>query len=245
MIDAYAHLNMAAANPLADLQSRMNEANVERALIVETWSGDNYQCLQKLIEAPQSLFRVALCFRPEAKERLAAQLEQPAVIALRVKTSELALLEDFGARLEESGQWLLPHAESGISPLADALRELADRHPRLHIYVPHLAWPARDGVEDKDWPQAIEKLRSLPSVVIGVSAIAHFSREAFPHADAARWAERLIAMFDAEDIVAASDYPLFEPSRYADYIGLASEWIRRIHPQWSPRFDECFAERNV
>lgn len=240
MMDAYAHLNMAAADPLADLQARMDEAAIERALIVETWSGDNYACLQKLIEAPQSHFRVALCFRSKEQEQLAAQLDQSTVVALRGKTSELSLIGDFGARLEASGQWLLPHAESGVGLLADALLKLVEQHPRLNVYVPHLAWPTRDGVEDKDWPQAIEKLRSLPSVVVGVSAIAHFSREAFPHNDVAQLAERLIAMFDAEDVVAASDYPLCEPSRYADTMRLANEWIQRIHPRWSPRFAAVF-----
>lgn len=245
MMDAYAHLNMSAPDPLADLQARMDEAAVERALVVETWSGDNYDCLQKLIEAPQAQFRVALCFRPDARERLAAQLEQSTVVALRVKTAELELIGDFGARLEASGQWLLPHAESGVGLLADALLKLVERHPRLNVYAPHLAWPTRDGVEDKDWPQAIEKLHRLPSVVVGVSAIGHFSREAFPHDDVAQLAERLIAMFDAEKIAAASDYPLCPPSRYADYMRLANEWIRRIHPRWSPRLAELFLERNV
>ena len=89
MMDAYAHLNMAGADPLADLQSRMDEAAVERALVVETWGGDNYACLQKLTESPPSRFRVALCFRPNARERLAAQFDQSNVVALRVKTSEL------------------------------------------------------------------------------------------------------------------------------------------------------------
>lgn len=245
MMDAYTHLNMAAPDPLADLLARMEEAAVERALVVETWSGDNYACLQKLIEAPSQRLRVALCFRPEKRTDLAAQLEQSAVVALRVKTSELEMIGDFGAILEAAGKWLLPHAETGIGPLTCALLKLADRHPRLNVYMPHLAWPTRDGVGDKDWQSAIEKLRSLPSVVVGVSAIAHFSREAFPHADVARWAEKLIAMFDAEDVVAASDYPLCEPSRYADYLRLANEWIRRVHPNWSPRFARCFTERNV
>lgn len=240
MMDAYAHLNMFAPDPLADLQTRMDEAAVKRALVVETWSGDNYDCLRNLIETPQARFRVALCFRPDARERLAAQLEQSTVVALRVKTSELALLGDFGARFEASGQWLLPHAESGIGLLADALLKLVERYPRLNVYVPHLAWPTRDGVEDKDWPQAIEKLRSLPSVIVGVSAIAHFSREAFPHADVACIAEQLIGMFDTDDIVAASDYPLCPPSRYDDYMRLANQWIRRIHPRWSPRFATVF-----
>lgn len=245
MIDAYSHLNMTAPDPLADLQARMNEAAVTRALIVETWSGDNYGCLQNLIEAPRSQFRVALCFRPEAMERLASQLEQTAVVALRVKTSDLVLLEDFGARLEASGKWLLSHSENGIGLLTEKLLELVERHPRLNVYVPHLAWPTRDGVEDKDWLQAIEKLHRLPSVVIGVSAIAHFSREAFPHVDVARLADRLIEMFAAENLVAASDYPLCEPARYADYMHLANELIRRIHPRWSPCLSESFVERNV
>lgn len=244
MIDGYAHLKMTAPDPLADLQARMAAAEIAQALIVETWSGDNRDCLQRLIASPQRQFRLALCFRPERRKQLLTQLTLDSVLALRVKTDELKLLGELGPVLEATGKWLLPHAELGIGALTRALHIVLDRHPQLNLYVPHLAWPARNGQPDADWPAAIALLRQLPSVVVGISAIAHFSRETFPHSDVERWAETLITKFKATDIVAASDYPLFAPPRYTDYMRLAENWIRRIHPQWSPRLAESFAERN-
>jgi hypothetical protein len=37
MMDAFTHLDMSALDPIADFQSRMASAGIERALAVETW----------------------------------------------------------------------------------------------------------------------------------------------------------------------------------------------------------------
>ena len=63
MIDAYAHLDMSVADPLADLRARMASASVNRALVVETWGKDNTAVLERLSDISQSEFRIALCYR--------------------------------------------------------------------------------------------------------------------------------------------------------------------------------------
>ncbi len=247
MIDAYCHLDMSVAQPVADLERRMDAAGIDRALIVETWSGDNRACLQQLIASPSSRFRVAFCFRPDEGQAASELLSLEMVGALRVKTCDLSRLGPVAAKLESAGKWLLPHAESGIRMLAEGLLQLAARHPQLPSYLPHMGWPRRDRQDDDDWLESISKLSKLPNLIVGISAIAYFSHDVFPHDDVARFASHLVATFGKELLVAASDYPLFEKDRYAQYIRLASDWIGNARqPGYrfeSSLFGEQFADR--
>lgn len=228
MIDAYCHLDMNVVQPIADLEQRMDAAGVDRALIVETWNGDNRTCLQQLIASPSARFCVAFCFRPDEEQSGSEFLSLEIVRALRVRTSDLNRLGSIGAKLESTGKWLLPHAESGIRALTEELLRLADLHPQLPIYLPHMGWPRRDRQDDDDWLESISRLSRLSKLIVGISAIAHLSRETFPHNDVAPFASHLLATFSKESLVSASDYPLFEKDRYALYMQLASDWIADV-----------------
>jgi predicted TIM-barrel fold metal-dependent hydrolase len=225
MMDAYTHLDLSCADPIADMRARMAQAGIARALAVETWKGDNLPWLQKLIAEPAPQFRVALCFRPEQGQPLPRVLEQPAVVGVRVKTDDFSQLAPLTAKLEASGKWLVAHAATGIGPLTQELLALRRRAPGVPIYLPHLGWPRRDGADDPDWEAAVTDLAAAGNVVAGVSAIAYFSREPFPHSDVERFAARLMEKFGPAQMVAASDYPLMEKARYAEYIHLAHHWI--------------------
>ncbi len=131
---------------------------------------------------------------------------------------------------------LLPHADAGIGPLWRELRRLLVRLPKLRIYVPHLAWPFSQGKVETDWECAVRELAAVPSVTFGVSAIAHFSREPFPHNDVRDYALRLISQVAEPRIAIGSDYPLFEKGLYADDMSLARDWVTAIHPNWSFSF---------
>lgn len=225
MIDAYCHLDMTVAQPIADLERRMDAAGVDHAVIVETWSGDNRICLQQLVTSFSARFRVVPCFRSDEPQSGSEFLSMEMARGLRVKTHDLNRLGPIAAMLESTGKWLVPHAESGICKLAGELLQLADLHPQLPIYLPHMGWPRRDRQDDGNWLESISSLRKLPNVIVGVSAMAHFSREAFPHNDVAQFASHLLATFGRELLVPASDYPLFEEDRYAQYMQLARDWI--------------------
>jgi hypothetical protein len=233
-VDAFTHLDMSAPDPVVDLRSRMARAGVCRALVVETWSGDNRRCLDRLINATLPEFRVALCYRPELHNR--KFLEADRVAALRVKTTDLTRLQDMGDALQSSGQWLMVHAENGIGELTNELGNVDRRFPTLKIYVPHLAWPRRGGVDDPDWSDAVAALSRIPGLVLGVSALAYFSREPFPHRDVETLAPRAIKLFPPERVAVASDYPLFDKSLYGEYLRLAEDWVQATHPSWSPAF---------
>lgn len=230
MIDAYCHLDMSADQPIADLERRMAAAGIDRALVVETWSGDNRACLQQLIASPSTRFRVAPCFRPDEAQSGVEFLTSEIVRALRVRTADLHRLGSIATMLESTGKWLLPHAEFGISALTEELVRISLLHSGLFIYLPHMGWPRRDRKDDKDWRESVSTLSRLPNLVVGISAIAHFSREAFPHNDVAPFAAHLLATFSKESLVAASDYPLFEKDRYAQYMQLAGDWIASGNP---------------
>jgi predicted TIM-barrel fold metal-dependent hydrolase len=225
MIDAYSHLDMTVAQPIADLERRMDAAGVDGALVVETWSGDNRARLQQLIASRSNRFRVAFCFRPEEEQSGAELLSSEMMRALRVKTADLNRLGLIAARLESTGKWLLPHAELGIGALTKELLQLVAVCPGIPVYLPHMGWPRRGRQGDNDWLESISRLSKLPNLVVGISAIAHFSHDPFPHDDVAPFAADLHANLPSESLVTASDYPLFEKNRYAQYLELARRWI--------------------
>lgn len=225
MMDAYTHLDMSAADPLGDLRARMRAAGTERALIVETWGKDNRACLDALMAAPTQQFRVAPCFRPEEGVDCMDSAEHAMVGAVRVRTGDMRALGPLAAKLATHGKWLLTHAELGIKALTDELLRLAKVYPELLIMVPHMGWPRRDGRDDADWQVCMAALGKLPHCVMSVSAIEHFSREAFPHEDVRPFVVYLRQVFAADALVMASDYPLFEKGKYREYMQLASAWL--------------------
>lgn len=234
MIDAYTHLDISAPDPIAEFLGRMLTAGVGGALAVETWNGENFPCLERIVGSHIPEFRVAPCFRPEAGLPTLDFLSKDAVVALRVKTVDLSRLERIADFLEASRKWLLAHAENGIRELVEQLICIRKKHPRLPVYIPHMAWPRREGLDDKDWGDSIARLRQVGGLTVGISAIAHFSREPFPHHDAEIFASRLLQLFPAERLAVASDYPMFEKTSYAQYMELAIEWVERAVGKWSP-----------
>ncbi len=245
MIDAYTHLDMSASDPVADFQSRMASAGIDRALAVETWNGVNFPYLERIVNSKLSEFRVAPCFRPEAALPPMDLLRKDAVVALRVKTADLSRLGEVADLLLSSNKWLLTHAENGIAALANELISLRKRHPQLPVFIPHLGWPRREGVDDKEWADSITALSRNRGVVVGISAIAHFSREPFPHDDVATFASHLLKLFPSECVVVGSDYPMFKTDRYAEYMKLAIEWVHRNVEKWFPTLESaCFTNFN-
>jgi hypothetical protein len=240
MIDAYTHLDVTCADPIADMKARMAHAGVEGALAVETWKGDNLPWLQEMMAEPSPQFRVVPCFRPDQRRPSRDVFQNGAVMGLRVRTTDLHELQDGAIWLAASGKWLVPHAENGIGPLAKELLALAQRTPGLQIYLPHLGWPRQNAIDDLEWEAAVSELHEIPGMVAGISAIAHFSREPFPHPDVEDFAARLIEIFGPASVVAASDYPLFEKNLYTEYMQLAQSWARRADARWSPRFERAF-----
>ena len=227
MMDAYTHLDMSAPSPMDALERWMDEATIERALVVETWSRDNRSCLDRLIASPSPRFRVALCFRATQERFSPTILEQEAVGGVRIRTAHLQAFRPFVAALESSQKWLIPHSEAGIGKLASELVELVGDYPDLRVFLPHMGWPRCNEQDDKDWHESVSKLSRLSNVVAGISAISHFSRVPFPHEDIKPFVIHLRELFGPDLLFAGSDYPLFEAGRYADYMNLALEWIGR------------------
>ena len=102
------------------------------------------------------------------------------VQALRVRTADMRRLGPVATKLESTGKWLLPHAESGINGLTEELLLVARLYPTLRIYLPHMGWPRRDLQDDNSWSESVAALCKIPNLIVGISAIAHFSREPFP-----------------------------------------------------------------
>jgi predicted TIM-barrel fold metal-dependent hydrolase len=73
--------------------------------------------------------------------------------------------------------------------------------------------------------------------MVGISAIGHFSREAFPYRDMEPFAAALFDAFGPDSIVPGSDYPLLEESDYAEYMRLSQGFIRPGNTQGARRFE--------
>ena len=237
MMDAYTHLDVTAPDPIADFKARMTSAEIDRALVIETWKGDNYSSLRTLIASGLPQFRVVPCFRPEDHLPALDLFDSGMVAGVRAKSADLCRMGNLAGRLESLGKWLVLHAEQGIGPLTCELGELLSSYPGLRVYLPHCGWPRQNKLDDKNWEKSIEELSRLPNVVAGISAIAHFSREAFPHNDIRSFVARLVDAFGADSVLAGSDFPMFEMSLYTDYIKLAQELIKQEDASWSPQFE--------
>lgn len=237
MMDAYTHLDTSLADPVADLRAKMASAGVDCALALETWKGNNCAALEHLIASRPSDFRVALCLRPELGLPTLDRLHEDIVVGLRVKTADLRWLGNVADQFESSGKWLVAHAENGIGRLTEELVPLARSHPRLRIYLPHCGWPRRELQDDRQWAEAVIELSRLPNLMVGVSALAHFSTEPFPHPDVMPFVRRLMELFPSSSIVAGSDYPGFEKSQYPAYMKLVRSWIESEDGRWSPALE--------
>ena len=232
MTDSYTHIDLTAGDPLQDLRSKMSTGGILRALVVETLKGDNRKLLDTVRQAREPRFRLAFCYRPEFAADARRYMADPWVAALRVRTAQLEQDIEWLAALEESGRYLLIHAENGIAHLVRNTRAVAARHPRLRLYVPHLGWPTRDGAADAAWRDSVRALHAIPNAIVGISSLLTFSRQPFPHSDVHTFARNLIQLFGPSRVVAGSDFPFIEKSRYADYVALSHKWIRDIWPQW-------------
>jgi predicted TIM-barrel fold metal-dependent hydrolase len=240
-MDAYCHLDMdlevKRQSPIADIGQRMSTADVSSALLVETWDGRNRRLLNGVLRKHRAgRFGVALCYRQDSFGELRRQLSERGLTAVRMSTQDIRRDASVCEDIYRAGKVLLTHAETGIGSLCRELSRIMAVMPELRVYVPHLGWPVAQGKADFDWEGAVRELATLPSVTFGVSAIAHFSREPFPHNDVRDFALRVISQVGASRIAIGSDYPLFDKARYADYMFLARDWVASIHPDWSFTF---------
>jgi hypothetical protein len=232
-VDGFVHLDLTAEDPLLDISARLTAAGRARALLVETWKGEDFHLLERLRASREDRFQLAFCFRPG--KPMANLWADPSVVAIRVRGSELPSAGDLLDHLVALEKYLLVHSDEGIGPLTDRILELVSERPSLKVYFPHLAWPVVDAREDPDWRSCIIRLAACPTAAIGISAIRHFSREEFPHPDVRRYVEEILLRFQPHRIIAGSDYPLFDQEKYADYMNLAIDWIRERYPEWVER----------
>lgn len=228
VIDAYAHLDMSRPNPGQDLLERISEAGLQRAVVVETWDGRNREWVKELVDRYSATCCGVFCFKPENNDLLFERLRVANVIGIRMRTAELNSAEAMVSHLEESRKWLVVHAEAGIGMLCDGLLRLVVRHPHLRVYIPHLGWPQRAGQEDPEWSASVRELADVSGCIAGISAIATFSNQLYPHADVRKFAAQICELFGADRLVLGSDYPMPEGGVYSAYIELARSWFQTL-----------------
>lgn len=233
MIDAYCHLDLTHNSAVQDIELQILHAGVSRVFLIETWNRQNRSILDNLLSIGDTeRFPIALCYRASQQLESLKLLKHVGISGIRMLTADICGDSGFAHELARSGKMLVAHSEAGIRKLTDNIRRFSDDHPLVPIYVPHLGWPIIQGKIDMDWPMSIKNLASLPTVTIGISAIAHFSQQPFPHADVYNLALELLSCFPPERVVIGTDYPLCAKDRYKDYIDLAREWITSVYSRW-------------
>jgi predicted TIM-barrel fold metal-dependent hydrolase len=221
-------------SPLTNITDQMRSAKISQALLVETWNGSNQTLLKKLLQDNSNKqFKVALCYRSESEEELRDLINRGLLAGVRMSTESIRLNGSFCETIVRANRILVAHAEAGIGALSKELKQLLSVLPSLRVYVPHLAWPVQEGNPDPDWPMSLEELIAIPSIIIGVSAIQHFSRQPFPHDDVRDFALSVISKLPPSRIAMGTNYPLPGTSLYRDYVELAVRWITSIHTDWS------------
>lgn len=233
MMDAYTHLDLAMPDPAADIQNRLREAGATEALAVETWDGSNREELQRILRIREEGVRVALCFRRQTPTYLTQLLHNPRLAALRCRASSLADNSDMLGVLARSGRWLLIQSEDGAATIQSVLERALRVHPSLKVYVPHFGWPRVRGADDEHWTEAMTALSRHPNLIVGLSAVEHFSREAFPHRDIRPFAVQLLGLFGPTRVVVGTDFPNCARDNYGESLRLVRRWIRAEIPTWS------------
>lgn len=233
MIDAYMHLDLAQGAPLEAWEACWAEAGMTHALLVESWGGDD-RCLMERLPFRPGLGR-ALCLRRQDTRELEAMLDRPDFLALRVREEDLARPDLPLRRMADQGVALLVSAAAGTRSLAAGLEALRRKARGLTFYVPHLGWPSMQTKEDAEWRAAMTRVAELGPVVVGLSAISHFSRQPYPHDDVRGRAQWLCSLFGPGRITVATDYPHMPQEHYTDYLALVCGWAREVFGSaWHP-----------
>jgi predicted TIM-barrel fold metal-dependent hydrolase len=83
----------------------------------------------------------------------------------------------------------------------------------------------------------MNELSRFPTMMVGISAIGHFSRERYPHHDMEKFAANLLDAFGTDSLVPGSDYPLLETADYAESMSLAQRFIQLGSTRGTCRFE--------
>jgi L-fuconolactonase len=199
----------------------MDGAGVDAAVLVQPLDDFDNRYLQEALARYPGRFKAVGLVDLRAVDgpgRIAALIERGGMCGIRATADFLNMSRAVEALAEADGV-LLTHLPSGISAHAEGLAAIAERFPRLRIFVPHLGWPKINRNATPWWKETFSMLSSYPQISVGISALHYYSETPPPHEDTWSWIEFVLKKFGPERCMCGSDFPLLlEIDRYQDYI---------------------------
>lgn len=210
IVDSYAHVGLKKYRPIEHLVEQMEQAGVDRAVLVQPLGDLDNSYLRSILEQYPGRFKtvgLADVNSYDVQSELRLLLETWGFGGVRA-TAEALTDSKLASALAALDGVLVLHLPDGIGQHLDRLTALAEHFPRLRVFVPHLGWPQANGQETSKWKEAVTALARYPGFAMGISALHHFSARAFPHEDTWPWMELAVEAFGPERCMCGSDFPL-------------------------------------
>ncbi len=199
--------------PLERLEKDMSEAKVDRVVLVPTThgfkndaAGANEYSFAVAHAQPHRFAVMALIDpeRPDGPATLAGMMKRPGMKGLRLHLAR---------QRYDAMDWIWPEAVRLGMPVAifagrgsfERLLPILERYPDLSVLLDHVAVPA----EGPDPFAEFEKVLGLArhkNVVVKVSALTRYSKEAYPFRDLHKYIRRLYETFGPQRLAWGSDY---------------------------------------
>lgn len=217
---------MMKPDPLAVYQERMRREGIDRAVLVQPEPyGDDHRLVLDCLARDRKRLRATAFFLPkdpDAPRKLAALVaEEPGIVATRFhahrgKEHYQDSFADAGVRAlwqQAADLGLIVELHIGPNYAADAAAAIR-AFPDTPVLVDHLAEPA-SGMPDEY--EDVLALAALPNVIMKLSGLNHFAKDAPLYLDARPLTARVIAAFGPERLVWGAGTPAIVDAHMPDY----------------------------
>jgi len=209
-----AHAHRPTPFGVDELLERMDEARVDRAIIVPpSWEGDRNDLAIEAAKLNPERFAVMgrLAIEdPASRTKIATWKQQTGMLGLR-----------FTFHTEQSkpwltdgtADWLWPEAEKAGVPIMllppgqlDAVDRIAQRHPKLRLVIDHLARPmgAKDEAAFGDLDELL-KLAKRHNVAVKATGLMGYSTESYPWPALQGHVKRVVEAFGPQRVFWGTD----------------------------------------
>jgi len=115
--------------------------------------------------------------------------------------------------------------------------ETAERYPSTTFVVDHLAKPPISGGDDRAWAHGLERLSTLPNVVVKLSGlVTEADWETWKPAQLEPYVTRALGWFGADRVLFGSDWPVCTlAASYEDVFATYRQLVRDVAPEWEER----------
>ena len=216
-----------------ELLARMDEAGVERAVLVPTsWSDDhgNELALRAAQAHPSrfAVFGVVAMGGKDGPEQVARWKSTPGLLGVRASFHTEALAPQL---TDGTADWFWPAAERANVPVMvyapgqmEVVGRIAQRHPSLRLVIDHLGQPrVSPNIDHAAYLDALLRLAPLPNVAVKASAMPQYSHEPYPFRDMHPYVCRTLDAFGPTRVFWGSDLTRLRGVTYAEAVRMFTD----------------------